>query len=110
MVNNTVLDEVFGVLSANSRRLMIAELRSGPKILTELADAVSISLPAAHKNILIMQKAGLVDRHKYGRESRISLRPDALSSAIEWLDYYNTYWNDKLDQLETYVTRRNGEL
>lgn len=111
MVNNVVLDEVFGALASEPRRQIIAMLRvSSPRTMTELAKPLNISLPAAHKHLAILENAKIITRQKVGREQNIMLQPTALSTAEEWIQYHRTYWNAQLDSIEEYITRNNGEI
>lgn len=111
MVNNTVLDEVFGALASEPRRQIIAMLRtSSPRTMTELAKPLKMSLPAAHKHIAILENAKLIKRTKIGRKQNIMLQPTALTSAEEWIQFHRTYWNSQLDSIEEYITRKNGEV
>ena len=110
MVNNYVLDEVFGALAGQPRRDIITHLQSGPHTMTELAQPLDMSLPALHKHIRVLERAGLISRQKVGRQQLVHLESATLQDAMAWLEYHRQFWNQQLDQLEVYITKKNGEV
>ncbi len=110
MVNKNLLNEIFGALAGEPRRDIIALLQSGPRSMTELATPLDMSLPLLHKHVKVLEQAGLISRRKVGREQRVSLEPSTLSNAQEWIESHRKFWNQQLDDLEVFITRKNGEV
>jgi DNA-binding transcriptional ArsR family regulator len=50
----------------------------------------------------LLERAGLIEREKRGREVLISLRPEPLRLVAEWVHEYERFWNEKLDEFEGY--------
>jgi DNA-binding transcriptional ArsR family regulator len=94
------LDSVFHALGDATRRRMLRELADGKRTVGQLAQPFSISLAAASKHIKALENAGLIHREVRGRTHLCRLEPGPLESAHEWLNYYERYWNDRLDRLE----------
>jgi DNA-binding transcriptional ArsR family regulator len=102
MVNSSVesLDRVFHALADPTRRRMLRSLAAGERTVGELAEPFQMSLPAASKHIRVLERAGLVRRTVQGRTHYCRLNPKPLSSAHEWLSFYERFWNERLDALE----------
>ena len=45
--------------------------------------------------------AGLIQRSIRGRNHVCSLNPEPMAEAMQWLRFYERFWSDKLDALET---------
>jgi DNA-binding transcriptional ArsR family regulator len=94
------LDSVFHALGDATRRTMLRELSSGERTVSELAQPFDMSLAAASKHIKALEAAGLIQREIRGRTHVCRLEPGPLASALEWLRYYENFWNERLDVLE----------
>ena len=95
------LDVVFQALSDGTRRRMLRSLSVQPRSVGELAAPFRISLAAASKHIKVLERAGLVQRRIQGRTHLCQLRAEALAEAERWLQYYQQFWSERLDALET---------
>ena len=94
------LDSIFHALGDPTRRRMLRHLAAGEHTVTQLAEPFAISLAAASKHIKVLEAAGLIRREVRGRTHVCSLDPGPLSSAHEWLGFYERFWNSRLDVLE----------
>ena len=59
------------------------------------------SFAAASKHVRVLEDAGLLQRRVDGRRHLCRLRPKALVAASKWLAYYERFWADRLDRLES---------
>jgi len=99
------LDKVFHALSDSTRRAILARLANGDAVVTELAEPFDMSLPAISKHLGVLEKAGLLQRHKDGRIRRCELKAGPLESASEWISFYTQFWNTQLDSLSAYLEK-----
>ena len=99
------LDLVFRALGDQTRRALLARLTRGPAMVTELAEAFNMSLPAVSRHIRVLERARLVEREVDGRVHRCSLRAGALRDAERWLNHYRGFWEGTLESLAGYVDR-----
>jgi len=67
---------------------------------SELAEPFDMSLAAASKHIKALEGAGLIERTIEGRTHVCRLAPDALAAAFRWMQFYEKFWNERLDALE----------
>ncbi|MBU1313287.1 MAG: metalloregulator ArsR/SmtB family transcription factor [Alphaproteobacteria bacterium] len=94
------LDTVFHALGDATRRSMLRELSDGERTVSQLAEPFSISLAAASKHIKALEHAGLIRREVRGRTHICRLDPGPLAAAQEWLNFYERFWNNRLDVLD----------
>src|SRR5215470_8212221 len=99
-LRTTELDAVFHALGDATRRRMLRDLAGGERTVSELAEPFAMSLAAASKHIKALENAGLIRREVRGRTHMCRLEPGPLSSAHDWLGFYERYWTDRLDVLE----------
>jgi hypothetical protein len=67
------------------------------------------ALNAVTKQLQLLERAGLIEREKRGREVLISLRPEPLRLVSGWVHEYERFWNDKLDAFEGHFKRKRGK-
>lgn len=94
------LDAVFHALADPTRRAMLKRLAAQEHSVTELAAPFAMSLAAASKHIQVLERAGLVQREVQGRTHLCRLDARPLHRGMEWIRYYEMFWNARLDALE----------
>ena len=50
------------------------------------------------KHLKLLERAGLIERRRQGREVFISFRGEPLREVAEWMSDYERFWNEHLDQ------------
>lgn len=93
------LDACFAALADPTRRRMIERLAAGDASLSELADPLPMSLPAVHKHLRVLEQAQLVATRKQGRTRHVRLRGQPMAQAVDYLQRYRVFWEERLDQL-----------
>lgn len=104
MTSPDKLDLIFKALSDQTRRALLKRLSDKPASISELALPLAMSLPAASKHIKVLERANLVSCQKLGRVHYCKIKPKALSDIDRWLGFYRSFWEDKLDHLEAFVS------
>lgn len=94
------LDMTFHALSDPTRRGMLASLTLGERTIGELAKPYAMSFAGASKHVGVLERAGLVERRKAGRNQLCRLRTEPLREADAWLRQWEQFWNVRLDTLE----------
>ena len=105
------LDIIFSALSDPTRRAMLERLSQGGEItVSELAAAapIKMSLPAISKHVRILEDAGLIVRHKEGREHHLKLSGEAMRDAAGWINRYRHFWDYQFDSLEQYLAEEDA--
>ncbi|HEY2117891.1 MAG TPA: metalloregulator ArsR/SmtB family transcription factor [Candidatus Acidoferrum sp.] len=96
------LTDVLTAISHPTRRAIIRQLANGPARFLDVAKPIDTALNAVTKHLKILQRAGLIERQKRGREVLISFRGEPLREVAGWVHEYEWFWNERLDQFEQY--------
>jgi len=99
---------VFRALGDPTRRAMLRRLAGGERTVGELAEPFDMSLAAASKHVKILERAGLVRRRVAGRTHHCRLDATRLARAQRWLAFYERFWDEKLDALDTLLAERRA--
>ncbi|MDB5680134.1 MAG: transcriptional regulator [Sphingomonas bacterium] len=91
----------FAALADPTRRAMLASLMAGERSVGELAAPFAMSFAGAAKHVGVLERAGLVERRKAGRQQLCRLKADRLREADAWLRQWERVWAASLDRLET---------
>jgi DNA-binding transcriptional ArsR family regulator len=98
------LDRTFAALADPTRRALLAKLsRTDGLSISQLAEPFEMSLPAVMKHLDVLSDAGLVTRNKSGRVVSCKLRAEPMRDANDWLNRYQKFWTDRLDQLAAFL-------
>jgi DNA-binding transcriptional ArsR family regulator len=102
MLNHMVerLDMTFAALADPTRRAMLASLAGGERSIGELAAPHAMSFAGAAKHVHALERAGLVERRKAGRQQLCRLRAEPLREAEAWLRQWEQFWTARLDMLD----------
>ena len=104
------LTDVLTALSHPTRRAIIGQLAKGPARFLDIAEPFDTALNAVTKHLKLLERAGLIEREKRGREVIISFRGEPLRELAGWLHEYERFWNERLDQFEQHFkTKRKKE-
>jgi len=95
--------EIFKALADPTRRSVIERLSKGPASMTELSQSHQMTLPSFAQHLRVLEKSGLLQSAKQGRERRYRLVPTRLAMAEDWLGKQRAVWEQRLDRLELYM-------
>jgi DNA-binding transcriptional ArsR family regulator len=97
------LDVTFAALADPTRRAMLADLAAGERSVGELAAPFAMSFAGAAKHVGVLERAGLVERRRAGRQQLCRLKADRLHEAEQWLRQWERFWTASLDRLEAII-------
>ena len=103
------LSDVLTALSHPTRRAIIGQLANGPARVLEVAKPFDTALNAVTKHLKLLERAGLIERRKQGREVFISFRAEPLREVAGWVNEYERFWNERLDQFERYFKDKRAK-
>ncbi len=90
-------DALWSAIADQSRRRLIDLLvRSGDGTASSLARHVPFTRQAVTKHLAVLEEAGLVTRHRVGREVRFRIEPDRLDDATRALSRLAAEWDGRL--------------
>jgi DNA-binding transcriptional ArsR family regulator len=79
---------------------MLASLSEGECSIGELAAPHAMSFAGASKHVKALERAGLVERRKAGRQQLCRLQAGPLREAEIWLKQWEKFWTERLDILD----------
>jgi DNA-binding transcriptional ArsR family regulator len=103
--SSQMLDRTFAALADPTRRRILEHLADGEQCVTDLAKPYRMSLPAVSKHLRVLEKAGLVRRHRDGRVHRLALEAKPMEHAQRWIAEYRKFWEKSFDRLDLYLKK-----
>jgi DNA-binding transcriptional ArsR family regulator len=103
------LSDVLTALSHPSRRAIIAQLADGPARFLDVAETFDTALNSVTKHLKLLERAGLIERDKQGREVFISLRAEPLREVSRWVHTYERFWDERLDEFARHFKNKKKE-
>jgi DNA-binding transcriptional ArsR family regulator len=100
---NLVVNDPFKALSHPIRRGIVERLAAGPASVGEATDGFGVSKPAISKHLKVLEDTGVIRREVVGRTHRLSLEPDVLSEAADWMDRQRALWGRLFDAVDEYL-------
>ena len=99
MVEDSVLDRAYAALADPTRRRLLETLRHGDARISDLAAPLPMTFAGVSRHVGVLESAGLVRREVRGREHWLSLEPDGLNPARQWIDEQAEFWSSRADAL-----------
>jgi DNA-binding transcriptional ArsR family regulator len=99
------LDQTFSALADPTRRAILVRLTNGTATVGELAKPFDISLPAISRHLKVLEDADLITNERVGKHRHCRLKPEALVSASNWLEFQRRFWLGSLDRLDTHLKK-----
>jgi DNA-binding transcriptional ArsR family regulator len=72
----------------------------GEATATALAEELPVSRPAIVKHLAVLERTGLVEARRRGREVRYRARPDRLDATARWMAAVAAEWDVRLAALK----------
>lgn len=94
------LSLVFGALADPTRRAILARLAHGDAAVGELTQPHEMSQPAISRHLKVLERAGLVSRHRRATARLSHLEAAPLREATAWLAEYRRFWETRHGQLD----------
>jgi DNA-binding transcriptional ArsR family regulator len=95
--------DVYRAIADPTRRRILTLLGAGELPVNALAEQFPVTRPAISQHLALLRAAGLVARRKEGRTRYYRVRPEPLGEVVDWLTYFDEFWNDRLSSLERYL-------
>ena len=94
-------DLVFNALADATRRDIVRRSATGELSVSALARSYPMSVTAVQKHVAVLERAGLVQKERHGREQRVRTDIEAVQAAGRLLDDLEQLWRERLDRFET---------
>lgn len=96
------ISEVFSALSDDTRRGLYEHLLASPRGLTAtaLCESASVSRQAIVKHLQVLERSGLAQPEREGREVRYVARSGGTEPVSQWLSDHAASWDRRIASLE----------
>ncbi|MEQ1855390.1 MAG: metalloregulator ArsR/SmtB family transcription factor [Longimicrobiales bacterium] len=95
------LDRLFHALADTTRRDIVARVMAGEETsVSTLAGRYAMSFAAVQKHVAVLETAGLVTKHRRGRERIVRANPEQLARARGLLHQLEQLWRERFSQLD----------
>lgn len=106
--SSSPLDAIFAALADPTRRAILTMLLEDDMAVTDVAEPFQMSLAAISKHLSILAEAGLITQEKRGRVKWCKLEPQAMGSAIIWIQSFGQFEPLDLDAFERFLETELG--
>lgn len=106
VLEDSVLDRTYAALADPTRRSLLVTLQRGEARIKDLAAPLPMTMAGVSRHVRVLEDAGLVARDVRGREHWVSLRPDGLQTAEQWIASQTAFWSARVEALAERLERR----
>ena len=99
-LSDAEVDRIFHALADATRRDIVRRTLVGVASVSRLAEAYAMSFAAVQKHVAVLEGAGLVTKHRSGRERLVRGNPEAIGRAQRLLDEFEQLWRSRIDRLD----------
>ena len=96
-------DRIFGALGDPTRRDIVRRAIDGEEGVAELAAHYPMSFAAVQKHVAILERAGLVTKHRVGRRKVVRINLEGLRVARRFLDRYEDLWRERVERMNQLI-------
>ena len=96
-------DRIFGALGDPTRRDIVRRAIDGEEGVAELAERYPMSFSAVQKHVAILERAGLVTKHRVGRRKVVRTNLEGLRVARRVLDRYEDLWRERVERMNQLI-------
>lgn len=97
------LSNTFSALADPTRRAILANLTTGEKTVSDLAEPFDMTMPAITKHLKVLEKANLIERSRKAQYRPCRIHPEPLKDIDEWMEQYRRFFEGSFDRLDNYL-------
>jgi len=99
-------NDTFRALAHPLRREIVERLSAGAASVGEVSRDFGVSKPTISRHLRTLEEAGVVSRVIDGRTHRLTLHPQALADASDWMETQRERWERLFDVVGEYLQER----
>ena len=92
-------DRIFSALADATRRDIVRRAIGGSEGVAELAEHYPMSFAAVQKHVAVLERAGLITKHRVGRRKVVRTNLEGLRVAQRLLDRYEDLWRERIARM-----------
>ena len=97
-------DRIFSALGDATRRDIVRRAIDGEEGVAELATHYPMSFAAVQKHVAVLERAGLVSKHRIGRRKVVRANLEGLRVARRLLDRYEELWRERVERMDQLIS------
>lgn len=101
----SVVQPTFRALADPTRREILLLLKDRDLTIAEVAENFDMTRAAVKKHLTVLTAGGLISVRTQGRERINTINPDGMKPVIDWLTYFDAFWDDRLAALKSEIER-----
>ena len=92
-------DRVFHALADSTRRDILLRAVDGQHSVSALARNYDMTVTAVQKHVTVLERAGLISKHRHGREQLVRGNADTMHRAALLLERLEAAWHGRFDRI-----------
>jgi DNA-binding transcriptional ArsR family regulator len=101
--------DIFQAIADPTRRAILSLLALQAMTPGAIAGNFNSTRQTISKHIQILIECELVRQEQNGREIYYHFNPQKMKELSDWVDQYRKFWDNKLDSLESYLSKIQGK-
>jgi DNA-binding transcriptional ArsR family regulator len=93
-------NELFHALADATRRDIVRRSMRGDHSVSALARHYPMSFAAVQKHVAVLERAGLVAKHRRGREQLVETDIETIRKANQLLEELEAIWRSRIDRID----------
>ena len=90
----------FRALADPTRRDIVQMLASQDMTIGQLTERFDMTRAAVKKHLTVLSDGGLITVEARGRERINKLEPKGMAPVLDWLSFFDQFWDDRLAKLK----------
>ena len=103
----SVSQPTFRALADPTRREILLMLRARDLTIAEVAENFDMTRAAVKKHLTVLSDGGLISVEARGRERINTLNPKGLAPVLDWLGFFDQFWDERLAALKSAIERED---
>lgn len=100
---NAIAQHSFRALADPTRRAILQMLRDQDMSIAQVSDNFDMTRAAVKKHLTVLSDGGLIEVHSVGRTRINKINPQGLAPVLDWLSFFDAFWDDRLSALKTAI-------
>lgn len=102
---NAAAQQTFRALADPTRRDILLMLRDQNMTIAQVADNFDMTRAAVKKHLTVLSDGGLIEVHSKGRTRINQINPMGMAPVLDWLSFFDAFWDDRLTALKTAIEK-----
>lgn len=99
------VQSAFRSLADPTRRDILKMLTRDEMTIADVSSHFDMTRAAVKKHLTVLSDGGLIIVEARGRERINRINPAGFAPVLGWLEFFDTYWDDRLSALKTAIEK-----